>query len=211
MRFESNRIKKEPGHVKLCAEMLVQFENKYCEDIQGGTPKWWDDYVLQNIKIEEYHIYFVCSCTLPKGQYNCVTDYKKVWGLNGLEQGIYDNTYINDSGKVYFGIVQTQGEEAFRSSVSTTILLVKKEFEIVCEDIFGIFQRYRYDFGFGNDSENIILTYVCGLYKDSILLRYNYMGEASLDIYGKNIEHIFPKLNISKYDDHEVEVVCRRP
>lgn len=52
---------------------------------------------------------------------------------------------------------------------------------------------------------------MCGLYKDSILLRYNYMGEISLDIYGKNIENIFPKLNTSKYDDHEVEVVCRRP
>ena len=211
MIFDSNEIKKEPGYIKLYAEMLVQYENEYCENLQRGTPKWWDDYILQNVEIDDYHIYFICSCVLPRGQYNRVTDYKKVWGLNGIERGIYDNSYMSDSGIVYFGIVQAHGEMAFRSNTASTILLVKKEMDIVCENILEIFQNYEYDFKTMRGSENIMLKSVCELYENSILLRYNYIGEISLDIYGKNIEQTFSKIDISQYDNSEAEVVYRKP
>lgn len=210
MLFDSNGIKKNKGHVKLYTEKIVQFENKYCENLQRGTPKWWDDYLLQNITIDDYRIYFICSCTLPNGQYNRMTDYKKVWGLNGLEQGIYDNTYKNDVGKVYFGIIQTQGEEAFRSNIASMIFLVKKEYEIDCDDIFRIFQKCRYDFRNVMNMEDGILVQICDLYKESILLQYNCTKEISLNIYGNNIEQLFSSLNINKYDNYEDDVIFRK-
>ena len=56
-----------------------------------------------------------------------------------------------------------------------------------------------------------MLKSVCELYENSILLRYNYIGEISLDIYGKNIEQTFSKIDISQYDNSEAEVVYRKP
>lgn len=173
MLFDSYKIIIEPGHIKLYAEMLVQFENEHNENLQNGTPKWWDDYILQNIELEHYYMYFICSCTMPKGSYNRVTDYKQVWGLNGLEQGIFASTYMNNVGKVYFGIIKAEGQMAFRSNTAATILLVKKEYEIVCKDIFELFQKYQYDFRNVNDSENLTLAEVCKLNKDSVLLQYD--------------------------------------
>lgn len=211
MLFDVNGIIKEPGHVKLYAEMLVRYENEYSESLQQGTPKWWDDYLLQNIDIDNFNIIFICSCTVPRGQYNRVTDYKKVWNLNELERGIYDNAYMNDAGKVYFGIIQAQGELAFRSNTAATILLVKKEFEVVCEDIFQIFQKYRYDFSAVINSDDSIYSQVCGLYEDSILLRYNCTDETSLNIYGDNIERLFFNLDVSKFNNCEEDVVYRKP
>ena len=211
MLFESYEIIKEPGRVKLYTEMLVQFENNCSENIQNGTPNWWVDYILQNINVEHYHIYFICSCTVPRGKYNRVTDYKKVWGLNKLERGIYDNTYLNNVGKVYFGIIRAQGESAFRSNAAATILLVKKECKILCEDIFEIFQKHQYDFDRFIDSNDLILAQVCELSKNSILLRYNCTGEINLNIYGESIEKLFSELDVSKYNNCEEEVVYRKP
>ena len=49
--------------------------------------------------------------------------------------------------------------------------------DIVCENILEIFQNYEYDFKTMRGSENIMLKSVCELYENSILLRYNYIGE----------------------------------
>lgn len=210
MLFDSYVIIKEPGHIELHTERLVQFKNKYSENIQNGTPKWWDEYVLQNIDVDDYHIYFICSCTVPEGKYNRITDYKKIWGLNGLDKGIYDNAYMNRAGKVYFGIFQAHGETAFRSSTASTILLTKKECKFVCKDIFELFKRYQYDFRNQIDSKDL-MTQVCMLNKGSILLRYSCIGEISLNIYGENVEHQFSDMDVSKYNEREAEVIYRRP
>lgn len=211
MTFDSYEIIRKQGRVKLYTEMLVQYEHASDENLQTGTPQWWDNYLLCNIDIERYDIYFICTNTVPHGRYNCITDYKKVWGLNDLEEGIYDNTYINDYGKVYWGIAKTQGEDAFRSSIGSTILLVERDREISCVDIFKIFQKNRCDFRKPFDLEDLSLSQIYEMNPDTILLRYNCNSEISLNIYGTDVEDIFSTLNISEYNNQNEMTIYRKP
>lgn len=211
MTFDSYEIIRKQDRVKLYTEMLIQYEHTDDEELQNGTPQWWDDYLLRNIDIEKYDIYFICTSTVSHGRHNCITDYKKVWGLNDLERGIYHNTYVNDCGKVYWGMIKTQGERAFRSSIGSTILLVEKDRKISCADIFSVFQKNRSDFRKPFALEDRSLLQIHEMDPNSILLRYNSCGEISLNIYGTNVTDIFAGFDISKFDSQNDTVIYRKP
>ncbi len=211
MVFENFEIVERHNRIKIYSEMLVQFENIRNENIQNGTPQCWDDWFLRSIDIEDYNIYFICTHTVSHGRYNRITDYKKVWGLNELDYGIYDNAYINDYGKVYFGIIKAHGAGAFRSSTSSTLLLVKKNKSLSCEKIFEIFKKNKCDFRYTLDLEDLSLNQVFALDAENILLRYNCMEENSLLVFASDIEYLIAKFETEEYDAQNVKVVYRKP
>lgn len=211
MLFDSHEISTGANHIRLYAEMLVQFDNAQDENIALGTPKGWDELVLQCVNIERYDIYYICTHTLPKERVNRITDYKKIWGLVGLPQGIFTDEYINKIGKVYFGIAKADSEDALGSGISAMILLVKKGNDFSCEDVFKLFKEHQYVFGDENDGDDLVLMQVSELYRNSILLKYECIRNVSLDVYGKNVEHLFSNVDLGHYNKCEDEVVWRRP
>jgi len=56
-----------------------------------------------------------------------------------------------------------------------------------------------------------VLMQVSELYRNSILLKYECIRNVSLDVYGKNVEHLFSNVDLGHYNKCEDEVVWRRP
>ena len=100
IRFENYQVIKAPNCLKLSAEDLICFDRIGDEDFALGTPECWDSEFLKKVNIDQFDLYFIYTKTIPYGQYNRITDYKKIWGLNHLEKGEYDNSYENKRGKV---------------------------------------------------------------------------------------------------------------
>jgi len=213
MIFDLYKKINNQASVKLYAEMIVQYEDEYSEATSVGTPKWWDDTFLKEIDIYKYDIYFICTSVLPHGTYNSVSDYKKIWGLNRIDRGIYDNTFLSDYGKVYFGIVKAYGESAFRSSVASTMLLVEKDEEILCDDIFELVRGGWLDAKSSAEVKDHMLRRICAINKCSYLLKYNYNDNygVSLCIYGEDANKLFSTIDVSEFIGKDECVVYRKP
>lgn len=210
MLFDLYKIEKCNNAVKIYAERLVQFDALGNEVISRGTPKWWDDCFVHTIDMKMYDIYFLCTHTITHGFYNRVTDYKKIWGLNKLEQGIYDNSYCNEVGKVYFGITKSQDPSAFHSDKASTILMIPSKGEIWGKEIFQILKINKYNFRVPPALGDEVLSEIQKMHKKSILLRYVCDGEISLTIYGDYAENIDFRNNIYKHKNQE-DVIYRKP
>lgn len=199
--FDSYKIETQPGHVRLSAEMTVQFEDA-SEEYISGTPKWWDDRILQAFPTDHYRSLFICTQTVPSEKVSRISDYKQVWGLKSMPQGSFADAYTTDAGKVYFGIVEAE----FCSGMSETVLLVEKGHEVAHRDVFEVFKRCRYEFKRSDDSA---LRQVCALAEGLILLRYD-IHKVSLDIYGKDIEPLFSGVDLMQYENREDEPIFKR-
>lgn len=203
MIYDTFKMETQTDYVKLSAEAIIQFKDVrdelYGQCFSFGTPKCWDDAFLEKINILLYDIYYLCTSTVSLGNYNSVTDYKKVWGLIDITPGIYDNSYLIQRGKVYFGIKQVSGKNGFLSAISPTLILVPKEKTILSKEIFNIFERNEFDFlSDYTDGYNLIFSEIQRLIPNSILLR---CGDG-LNIYGKDIEKLFTANDIQKWEDN---------
>lgn len=195
--FYNYAIIKKINYVKLTADFCVEFEDINHEDYFLGTPECWDRSFLEKVDIEKFNLYFICSNTVAMNSYNKVTDWKKVWGLNDIPIGIYDNAYINESGKVYFGIVEDKASNHFGDPTSSTLLLLPQNVSILPDMIFEFFKENHFDFN--NEKDNCLLFQLQSLIPSSILLRY-FVGEnASVSIYGNNVESIFSEENVEQW------------
>ena len=199
--FDSYKIETQPGHVRMSAEMTVQFEDAD-EEFAPGTPKWWDDRILQALPTDRYRSLFICAQTVPREKVSRISDYKQVWGLKSMPQGDFADAYTTDAGKVYFGIVEAE----FCSGMSETVLLVEKGHEVAHRDVFEVFKHCRYDFKQSDDSA---LRQVCELAEGLILLRYD-IHKVSLDIYGKGVESLFSGVDLTQYENREDEPIFKR-
>lgn len=211
MLFDSYEATINAKHMRLYAEMLVQFNSAQNESISFGTPKGWDELILHCVRIERYNIYYICADTLSKEKVNRITDYKQIWGLIGMQEGVFTGEYTNKTGKVYFGVAGEDSEAPLSSGISAMILLVRKENAFKGEDVFKIFKEHQYIFGEKSDESDQVLIQVSELYEDSILLRYDCMGQVSLDVYGGNVERLFSNVDFDYYNKSEDEAVWRRP
>ena len=199
--FDSYKIETQPGHVRLSAEMTVQFADA-SEEFTSGTPKWWDDRILQAFPTDRYRSLFICTQTVPSENVSRISDYKQVWGLKSMPQGSFADAYTADAGKVYFGIVEAE----FSSGMSETVLLVENGHEVAHRDVFEVFKRCRYDFKQSDDSA---LRRVVELAEGLILLRYD-IHKVSLDVYGKGVEPLFSGVDLTQYENREDEPIFKR-
>lgn len=193
MYYENYNIQRSESFLKISVDKLIEFEHNDNEQILQGTPKWWDEYIIEKIDFHKYDIYFLCFCTVFRGCYNAVTDYKKIWGLKNLEKGFYDNQYLNKNGRVYFGVIKGNGEKSFRSTMASTILFLPRKEKFEEERVFEILARNKFDF-FTNEELNAqTLKEIRQLFEGSILLKYNCINEVSLTIWGADTEGWFGK------------------
>ncbi len=180
-------VEREASYLKITAEKFLDFQHSDNELVMQGTPKWWDDYVISKINLCDFNLYFICTYTVIHGQYNRLTDYKKVWGLHEIEKGFYDNYYENTKGRVYFGIQKTNEQQQLKYNGSNTILLLPKKYKLDADKIFNIFKKHKFDFSETKAFEYQVFVEVNKLYEGSILLKYNSTNEVSLVIFGNNL------------------------
>lgn len=193
MYFCNYIIEKQPQSIKITADFVADFQHSDNETLMIGTPKWWDDYVANNIDFSNFDLYFLCSRTVYHGQYNSVTDFKKVWGLNKLEKGFYENQYFNNKGKVYFGIIKGDGENSFRSIKSSMVLFIPKGLSINADEIYKIISSEEFDFLEMEEASYKALKEISQLCKGSILLKYTCINEVSLLVFGNTLANWFNK------------------
>lgn len=209
MYYYNYIVEREASCLKITAEKFLDFHYSDSEPVMQGTPKWWDDYVISKIDLNNFKIYFLCTCTVTHGQYNRLTDYKKVWGLHKIEKGFYDNYYENSKGRVYFGIQKVPQQQSLMYIGSSTILLLPKKIELDADKIFNIFKNHKFDFSETKLSECKPFVEVSMIYEGSIILKYNCTNEVSLLLFHKKLDDWFNKDTLISHEG-DSETVYRK-
>lgn len=77
--------------------------------------------------------------------------------------------------------------------------------------LFRIFKKHQYIFREKSNESDRVLMQLSELYDGSIFLKYDCIGQVSLDVYGENVERLFANADFDSYNKHEDETVWRRP
>lgn len=208
--YDNYTVERKDSSLKITADAILVFDHNDNEIVHCGTPKWWDDYLTGKINLCNFNIYFLCSHTVPHGQYNRLTDYKKVWGLEGVEKGFYDNYYENNKGRVYFGIKKGDERQSLSNIESSAIILLPKEIKLDANKVFNIFKDNTFDFSENRVNEYLTLLKVNSLYGGSILLKYNSTHEVSLLIFYDKLDDWFNNDVLASHKGAN-ETIYRRP
>lgn len=105
IRYQIRDFKKSSMCLQISADYVIQFENENEEEIYSmSLPKTWIDILQSKFPNQEYDVYKIFFKSLKKEIVNRITDYKKIWGLMKLNQGIKEDFCETTSHKIYFGI-----------------------------------------------------------------------------------------------------------
>ena len=208
--FENYRLEKLNYGLKLHVDfsLVFQHQKEEFEPVTIGTPKCWDDSFLNRVNIYEFNIYFLCVHFVPFNRVNRVTDYKTIWGLCNLSQGIYENAYDIEKGRIYFGITEANGEIGFKSNISPILLLVPKNQDFSIEKLFDCFMEEKYNFT--DDFTSSLLMQIEQVAPDSIILHYCVFPTISLSIYGKGTQNLFNEQDILQWENCKTVAIYKR-
>ena len=198
----------EKNNLQLHADACISFNHSDFETIHLGTPKCWDETILQRIEIDSYSIIHICGKLVLHGQYNAVTDYGKIWKLFDNPKGIFDDSYASNRGKVYFGILQGNGRECFLSNISAWIILLPKKEQLDPNIVFSQFKKDKVEFigvDAGRSLEELTRT-VPG----SIAFLYSRSNGGSLYISGTIAQNIFLPSDLREWPTHNPELLYRK-
>lgn len=202
------RLHSDHKSIILDGDCEIEFEYSDNEIIRLGTPKCWDDALLSRLDFEELSIYHICGTLMEHGRYNAVTDHRKIWGLNHLEKGLYDNSYMVKNGKVYFGITQGKGKDCFLSDTSSTMLLVPDRCELDPNEVFLLFKDKEVEFRKSDVVES--LKTLIDIVPDLIALHYSAFNGAKLYILNQSIEGLLKESDLMSWPKNNVEIVIRK-
>ena len=189
--------------------MAYEPEDPFDEAIPFGTPKCWDETFLQRVNMEKYTILHICGKLVAHGCYNAVTDHGKVWKLTGISEGDFDGSYHMERGKVYCGIQQGEGERAFLSDASATILLLPKGTEAGLRRLLLPFQENRVEDYTGAEAARSMQG-LAECISGSIALVYSMGHGGWLTMYGENVETISTHNDLDAWPTCDPELVFRR-
>lgn len=184
---ESEQISE--NRIVFSADAVLEVEED--ESFEAPVPTLWDDRILRGVDVDQYDIYYICTHPRRTGQYNSVTDFKKVWKLSNLPEGISDGAYDTDEGRVYWGVYKTRGEEGFRKHLSPTLLLSPRAAEPLNSDwLYGLWKKYR--LGFDDALPEPLVNELNPAANHCYLLHYAHvLSSPSLEIWGLNAGTVF--------------------
>lgn len=186
--YNNFQLKKDNNFVKVSADSLLVLENiedENCIDIH--FPKFLLNLLESKVQTKNYDIYNVYTLNIDKP--TRITDYKKIWKLGGFDsEGLYDNFYEGDNGRIYFGI--SKNHPKFNKSVwmGTVSILMPKEDNLPFDIIYNIFALYKFDICFNNEKQDFVLSNVQKKINKAIIIN---KLSTSLNIYGDNIDQRF--------------------
>ena len=163
------------------------------ESFDAPVPVIWDERILGGIDIDRYDIYYICTHARRTGQYNRVTDFKRIWKLANLPDGIWDGTYDTDEGRVYWGMYRARGEAEFRRHLSPTMLLsLRMEKPTEPDSLYALWKKYR--IGFDDDLPEELVNELNPAANRRYILHYaNVISNPTLEIWGANADTIFSR------------------
>ena len=186
--YNNFQLKKDKDRVQLSADSLFVLENIEDDNlISIHFPKCLLNIFESKVQTSNYDIYNVYTLNIDKP--TRITDYKKIWKLGGFDSdGLYDNFYEGDNGRIYFGIKKNY--PLFQKSVlmGTVSILVPKGDNLPFEIIYNIFAINKYDIFFNNEKHDFVLSSLQKLINQSILIN---KLSTSLNLYGDNINQRF--------------------
>ena len=197
--FTYYETQRSASFLKISADAVLEFDRSDFEDVQIGTPKWWDEYVASRIDFEKYDLYLLYSTIVSGGNYNAITDYKAVWELCNIEKGFYDNHYQIGDDRVYIGIQKTSGQSAFLGAHASFVIVQPKAMPFDAKRVYSLLSENAYRFDLADDACYQTLLSVYQLCDDSFLLKYTTFGEHSLMLFGKHVENWFDSDSIQEH------------
>lgn len=206
-RFDHYTLESNCDYLKLSVETLLEIPNAGNEDFLLGTPKCWDETLLERLSIDQYDIYFLCAHFVPHNEVSRITDYRKIWGLCNLLPGNYENAYDNEHGRIYFGIVKTDGAKGFSIGISPFLLLVPKGRNFTLEHLFHCFLEEKYNFE--GDISLSLISRIKQVIHDGILLHYCIFPQISLSIYGKDVQMLFDEQDCLEWENRKTVPVYK--
>ena len=186
--YNNFQLKKETNRVKLSADSLIVLENIEDDNfISIQFPKCLFNIFESKVQTNNYDIYNVYTLNIDKP--TRITDYKKIWKLGGFDSdGLYDNYYEGDNGRIYFGISKNYPQFQKSILMGTVSILIPKEEHLPFDSIYNIFAINKYDIYFNNDKQDFVLSNLQKLINRAIIIN---KLSTSLNIYGDNIDQKF--------------------
>ena len=180
------KIIKEENFVELIDDDIVNevyIENEK-EIVELKMSEALIDYLFKKINLDEYKKFIILTFLVPYCKYNVITDKKGIWGLSNQMKGLYENSYVNNSGKVYFGITNNINQQELDGLVDTLEVYVPSRNYFPYEEIFDLFSETKYDFNLENQFFEQIQKCIPG----SLIIKYT---NASIMLYSNGIEKKF--------------------
>lgn len=103
--YDNYSLEKEHNYVAFSARAMRIIEQDEMVET-GCMPIQWNKALHTRIDFEKYNQYCICIHEIAHGFYNRLTDYKGIWGLLSLPQGIAGHAYNVERGRVYWGIME---------------------------------------------------------------------------------------------------------
>ncbi|MDR1159486.1 MAG: hypothetical protein LBK69_02565 [Syntrophomonadaceae bacterium] len=188
MRNEVKTIKKD-NVIELIADTVTPVYIKNGKEIvTAKTPQHLNDYILTKLNLSEHKKYSVLICLVTNGQYNFMTNKKGVWGITGQPIGLFENSYLCDKGKVYFGITDNINIHKIQGLVSYIDIYIPKTDIFPYEKVFEMFSVAKYDLASFNSQDNSLLEEMQKSIFRSVIIKY---AISSIKIFGDKIERFF--------------------
>ena len=207
IKFCDYQIRKSSNKITLTANYFYDPSCSEPKSFVLGTPKCWDDAILDRLPINEYINYHIFSYVLRREKVTRITDYKKVWGLNRIKEGVFSNYYDTNRERIYFGVDISYGIEGFRTILSPTILLIPHDSCPASENIFNCFNKLQINFS--HEETELKINQIQQMIPNSIILHYAHHSGASLTIYGDNVDSIFDSRDCLIWEKSSSEQLCR--
>lgn len=192
---ETERVSK--NKITFSAEAVLEVEAN--ETFEAPVPAIWDKQILGSVDIDQYDIYYICTHPRRTGQYNRITDFKRVWKLANLPEGIRDGAYDTDEGRIYWGVYKARGEAEFRKHLSPTMILsLRAEKPLELDSLYALWKKYR--IGFDDVLPEELVNELNPAANKRYILHYaNVMSNPTLEIWGANADTIFSRNETETY------------
>lgn len=207
--YNNFQLHKDKDCVKIFADRLLVLESEEDEQNLGiDFPKYLNNLLELKFpvdKYEKYNLYF-----LMVNNPNRITDYKKIWKLGGFDSnGLYDNFYVVDSGRIYFGITKKDPKFAMSVWMKKISILIDKEqiprdIQFIFESIFNFFAINKFGYNFNIDRYDDALKNISKIVKNSVVVHKIFANKVGLNLYGDGIEQKFDLSELPKNDIIEI-------
>ncbi len=195
------------NEIQLYSDICVQYEHSDCESVLFGTPKCWDDTLLNRLDIDSYRIIHVCGKLIPYGFFNRVTDHGGIWKIYNIQKGEFEKTYLCEKGKVYFGTKTGIGRECFLSDYSAIIILLPEKCTLDLNDLYNLFKEEKVEFRF--DDVVSVLKKIAKSNSDIIVLRYSANHGGSLSIFCDKTDGLIYEDDLNSWPTLDPELTYR--
>jgi len=180
--------------VKVISEMWLSYENTDIDAMTVGTPAYWDETLL-SILGSSYAIYELYFKKIPLNKCNSVTDHKMVWGLLGLQKGLFSSQLDVGDFRLYFGLTSITPKQFLSSDACAFLALPVEEKTTVKEVWAALVEALRDNNGMITQSISIAVKERSG----AIGIYYSCFPDAELTLICNNSHNFAKKLNAIQF------------